>query len=562
MHDLVIRGATVADGLGNPLIRTDVAVKGEHIAEIGDVTESARETVDADGLVLAPGIVDVHTHYDAQLTWESRATPSPSLGVTTVVMGNCGFSIAPCPPDRREQMARNLAEVEGMSIAALEAGIDWSFEEFPEYLALLRRKGCYPNAGVFVGHSAVRTTVLGAEASERAATEDEIAAMRAIVKEAVEAGAIGFATSTSINHNGDGGVPMPSRLAEDDELRALVGVLGELGRGIFQLTVGPSMTTERLESMAAATGRPVFMTSALHNEAFPDRAIRMLDDAAAAQERGNAVWAQVACQPLSMDFSMRTAFPLQGLNAWEPLHGASDEDFLAIIASPEFRDRFRDDLEKPKRGRIFYGNWQRVEVAMAATPARRPLEGETIAAIAGREGRDPVDVMFDLAGEEELKTTFNAALLNADEDAVEHLLRHDAGLISLSDAGAHLCYLCDAGYGLHLLGHWVRDKGVFDLADGIRRITSLPAQLYGIQDRGEIVPGKFADLLLFDPATVGRGAIRRVDDLPGGESRLIREPCGVLGVWVNGTGVFDDRGYRDVPPPGHVLDRVVSQDVV
>ena len=229
MHDLAIRGATVADGLGNPLMRADVAVSGERIAEVGDVTESARETVEADGLVLAPGIVDVHTHYDAQLTWESRATPSPALGVTTVVMGNCGFSIAPCPPEKREQMARNLAEVEGMSIAALEAGIDWSFEGFPDYLALLRRKGCYPNAGVFVGHSAVRTTVLGAEASERAATDGEIAAMRAIVKEAVEAGAIGFATSTSINHNGDGGVPMPSRLAEDDELRALVGVLGELG---------------------------------------------------------------------------------------------------------------------------------------------------------------------------------------------------------------------------------------------------------------------------------------------------------------------------------------------
>ena len=234
MHDLVIRGAMVADGVGNPLIEADVAVSGEHIVEVGDVTESARETVSADGLVLAPGIVDVHTHYDAQVTWESQVTPSPSLGVTTVVMGNCGFSIAPCPPDRREQMARNLAEVEGMSIAALEAGIDWGFETFPEYLSQLRRKGCYPNAGVFVGHSAVRTTVLGAEASERAATEDEIATMRGIVHEAMEAGAIGFATSASINHNGDGGVPMPSRLAEDDELRALVGVLGELGRGIFQ----------------------------------------------------------------------------------------------------------------------------------------------------------------------------------------------------------------------------------------------------------------------------------------------------------------------------------------
>ena len=555
MHDLIIRGAMVADGVGNPLIRADVAVAGERIAEVGDVTGSARQTVDADGLVLAPGIVDVHTHYDAQLTWESRATPSPALGVTTVVMGNCGFSIAPCPPDRREQMARNLAEVEGMSIAALEAGIDWSFEDFSDYLALLRRKGCYPNAGVFVGHSAVRTAVLGAEASERAATGDEIATMRGIVTEAMEAGAIGFATSTSINHNGDGGVPMPSRLAEDDEMRALVGVLGELGRGIFQLTVGPGMTVERLEGLAAETGRPVFMTAALHNETFPDRAIGMLEDAAAAQGRGNAVWAQVSCQPLSMDFSMRTAFPLQSLDSWEPLHGASDRDFLAIIASPEFRNRFRDDLEKPQRGRIFYGDWRRVAVAMAATPAHRPLEGETIEAIAGREGRDPVDVMFDLAVDEKLGTTFNAALLNADETAVEGLLRHDAGLISLSDAGAHLCYLCDAGYGLHLLGHWVRDKGVFDLADGIRRITSLPAQLYGIAERGEIAPGKFADLLLFDPAEVGRGALRRVDDLPGGESRLIREPCGVHGVWVNGTGVFDGRGYRDVPPPGHVLDR-------
>ena len=555
MHDLIIRGAMVADGVGNPLIRADVAVAGERIAEVGEVTVSARQTVEADGLVLAPGIVDVHTHYDAQLTWESRATPSPALGVTTVVMGNCGFSIAPCPPDRREQMARNLAEVEGMSIAALEAGIDWSFEDFSDYLALLRRKGCYPNAGVFVGHSAVRTTVLGAEASERAATGDEIATMRGIVTEAMEAGAIGFATSTSINHNGDGGVPMPSRLAEDDEMRALVGVLGELGRGIFQLTVGPGMTVERLEGLAAETGRPVFMTAALHNETFPDRAIGMLEDAAAAQSRGNAVWAQVSCQPLSMDFSMRTAFPLQSLDSWEPLHGASDRDFLAIIASPEFRNRFRDDLEKPQRGRIFYGDWRRVAVAMAATPAHRPLEGETIEAIAGREGRDPVDVMFDLAVDEKLGTTFNAALLNADETAVEGLLRHDAGLISLSDAGAHLCYLCDAGYGLHLLGHWVRDKGVFDLADGVRRITSLPAQLYGIPDRGEIAPGKFADLLLFDPAEVGRGALRRVDDLPGGESRLIREPCGVHGVWVNGTGVFDGRGYRDVPPPGHVLDR-------
>ncbi len=558
MHDLVIRGARVADGVGNPLMEADVAVDGDRIVGIGRVTEDARQTVDADGLVLAPGIVDVHTHYDAQLTWESRATPSPALGVTTVVMGNCGFSIAPCPPDRREQIARNLAEVEGMSIAALEAGIDWSFESFPDYLALLRRKGCYPNAGVFVGHSAVRTAVLGPEASDRTATEDEIATMRAMVAEALEAGAIGFATSTSINHNGDGGIPMPSRLADEAELRALVGTLGEAGRGVFQLTVGPGVTVPFLEELAAETGRPVFMTAALHNDTFPDRAVGMLEDAAAAQRRGHGVWAQVSCQPLSMDFSMRTAFPLQSLDAWEPLHNASDEEFLAIIGSRAFRDRFRADLEKPQRGKLFYGDWQKVEVAMADAPRNRALEGETIAAIAERERRDPVDIMFDLASDERLGTVFNAALLNSDEAAVEPLLRHEAGLISLSDAGAHLCYLCDAAYGLHLLGHWVREKSVFGLEDGIRRITSLPARLYGIADRGELAPGKFADLLLFDPEGVERGPLRRVDDLPGGESRLLRDAQGVHGVWVNGVQVFDGSDYLDVPPPGHVLDRFAA----
>jgi N-acyl-D-aspartate/D-glutamate deacylase len=558
MHDLVIRGAMVADGVGNPLVQTDVAVDGEQIVAVGDVTESARETVDADGLVLAPGIVDVHTHYDAQLTWESKATPSPALGVTTVVMGNCGFSIAPCPPDRREQIARNLAEVEGMSIAALEAGIDWGFESFPEYLDMLRQKGCYPNAGCFVGHSAVRTTVLGDEASERAATEDEVATMRGMVKEAVEAGAIGFATSTSLNHNGDGGVPMPSRLADEAEMRSLVGVLGELRRGIFQLTVGPSMTVPFLEELAAETGRPVFMTAALHNDTFPDRAIGMLEGSAEAQSRGNGVWAQVSCQPLSMDFSMRTAFPLQSLDAWAPLHKASDEDFLAIIKSEDFRNQFRDDLDKPQRGKLFYGDWGKVEVAMATAPEHQGLEGQTLATIAENQQRDPVDVMFDLAADERLGTVFNAALLNSDEARVEELLQHDAGLVSLSDAGAHLCYLCDAGYGLHLLGHWVREKGTFDLVDGIRRITSLPARLYGIIDRGEIAPGKFADLMLIDPAAVGRGPIRRVDDLPGGESRLVRNPRGLHGVWVNGTQVFDGTDYRDVPPPGHVLDRYAT----
>ena len=238
MHDLVIRGAEVADGSGAPLRMADVAVSDGRITEVGRVGGAAKQSVDGSGLVLSPGIVDVHTHYDAQLTWDSNATPSPALGVTTVVVGNCGFSIAPCPPECRDLIARNLAEVEGMSLTALRSGTNWEFESFAEYLTLLKRKGVTPNVAAFIGHSAVRTMVMGDEASARAANDDEVAAMRDLVAGGMDAGAVGFSTSTSINHYGDGGVPMPSRLAEESELHSLVGVLGEKKRGVFQLTVG------------------------------------------------------------------------------------------------------------------------------------------------------------------------------------------------------------------------------------------------------------------------------------------------------------------------------------
>ena len=345
MYDLLIRGVQLADGLGNPLKTADISVQGGRITEVGRIDGAAKQIIDADGLVLAPGIVDVHTHYDAQLTWDSDATPSPSLGVTTVVVGNCGFSIAPCPPECRDLIARNLAEVEGMSLAALRSGTNWEFESFAEYLALLRRKGVTPNVAAFIGHSAVRTMVMGEEASERAANEDEVAAMRDLVAAGMDAGAIGFSTSTSLNHHGDGGVPMPSRLAEESELRSLVGVLGEKGRGVFQLTVGPSMTSEVMESIAADNGCPVFQTAALYNEAFPERAPKMVRDSAAAQGRGNQLWAQVSCQSLSMNFALTAAFPLQSLDAWKPLIDADHESFERQISGAEFRNRFRHELD-------------------------------------------------------------------------------------------------------------------------------------------------------------------------------------------------------------------------
>jgi len=558
MHDLVIKGAVVADGTGAPLRSADVAVKDGRIAEVRRITGAATETIDADGLVLAPGIVDVHTHYDAQLTWDSNATPSPSLGVTTVVVGNCGFSIAPCTPECRDLIARNLAEVEGMSLTALRSGTNWDFESFDEYLTLLKRKGVTPNVAAFIGHSAVRTMVMGPEASERAASEDEVTAMRNLVSDGMDAGAVGFSTSTSINHYGDGGVPMPSRLAEESELRSLVGVLGEKGRGVFQLTVGPNMTSKVMESLAKDNNCPVFQTAALFNEAYPERAPRMVSDSAEAQARGNQLWAQVSCQSLSMDFALTAAFPMQSLDAWRPLIDADNESFERQIRDSEFRSRFRHDLEVPQKGKLFYGDWSKVEVAMAARPENRELEGLNINQLAARQGKDPIDAFFDLSADEGLETVYTAGLMNSDEDEVEKLMREPGSLVSLSDAGAHLRYLCDAAYGLHFLGHWVRERGSFELADAVRRLTSLPADLYRLQGRGRIVPGAHADLLLFDPATVARGPLRRAFDLPGGESRLTRDPLGVHGVWVNGQHVFDGKDYVAATPPGVVIDNFAA----
>ncbi|MBM3517360.1 MAG: amidohydrolase family protein [Alphaproteobacteria bacterium] len=559
MFDLVIRRARLVDGLGGPARRADLGVRGERIAEIGDLKgAAARQVVDAGGLCLAPGIVDLHTHYDAQLTWDPTASPSPALGVTTVVMGNCGFGIAPCPPAAREAMIANLSVVEGMDLGALRAGVDWSFESFPEYLALLRRRGSYPNVAVLMGHSALRTAVMGAVAAERAEpTAAELAAMRRILAEGMAAGAIGFASSFSPNHIGWGGVPMPSTLASEAELGALLAVLGEAGRGVFQMAVGARMTVPKLEALAAATGRPMFLiaTLAMHNEAMPGRALAMLDSCAAAQGRGHEVWVQVTCQPLAFDFTPANPYPFYSHDAFAGIRAAGAERLRAAYADGAFRERFRADLRAPKPGVMFFGRWDRVEVAIPARPENAGLEGRSIADIAAEQGQDPVDCYCDLALDEDLRTVVLARLLNVATEGVEPLLRHRAGVIALSDAGAHIVHMCDAGYALHFLGHWVRERGAMDLAEGVRRLTSHPAALYRIPDRGVLRPGAFADLLLFDPDRIGVTKPRRVRDLPGGAMRTLRDPLGVHGVWVNGTHVFDGADY--VPhahAPGHLLD--------
>ena len=558
MTDLVIRGAIIVDGLGHEPRRADLAVKNGKISAIGEIKNKGAETIDADGLTLAPGIVDVHTHYDAQVTWDATLSPSPSLGVTTAVMGNCGFGIAPAFPQSRDLVIRNLSVVEGMDLEALRTGIKWNFESFAEYMAMLRRRGAYANLAVLAGHSTIRTAVMGEAASERKdATPEELAEMKAMVSEAMAHGAIGLGASYSLNHSGYGGVPMPSTIAPMSELDALVGAMGARGRGVVEIASGAKAPGE-LEPMAAKYGRPFFQGTgvAMYNEQAPDRAIRMFDDCAAALQRGNGLYIQIPCQPLSFDFTMANAYPFYSHAAFDPIKAFTPEQLKAVFRDPSWREKFREDAKNPRPGMIFQGTWDRVMVAVAQKPANAKYVNRYAAEIAATEHRDPLDVVLDLSLDENLETAFLGRFLNVGDDGVARLLKHEAGVVALSDAGAHLIYMCDAGFGLHFLARWVRERGDFDIAEGVRRLTSHPADLYGIPNRGRLTVGAQADLLLFDPATVGVSPAERVADLPGGGRRTIRRPTGVHGVFCNGVKTFDGKDYvKHAKGPGQVLDR-------
>ncbi|GEP59909.1 amidohydrolase [Reyranella soli] len=558
MVDLVIRGATVVDGLGNDPKRADVAVKDGKIAAIGSISDKGNETVDADGLVLSPGIVDVHTHYDAQVTWDSTLSPSPSLGVTTAVIGNCGFGIVPAPPAVRDLVIRNLSVVEGMDLDALRAGIKWDFESFAEYMGMLRRRGAYANMAVLAGHSTIRTAVMGEDASQRKdATPEELARMKAMVADAMANGAIGLGASYSLNHSGYGGVPMPSTIAPMSELEALVGAMGPRGKGVVEIASGVK-TPQELEPMAAKYGRPFFQGTgvAMYNEQEPNRSIKMFEDSAAAIRRGVGLYIQIPCQPLSFDFTMANAYPFYSHSAFDPIKAYSPEQLKVVLRDHSWREKFRENARNPKPGMIFQGNWDRVMVAVAQKERNAKYVNRYAAEIAKTEHRDPLDVMLDLALDEDLETAFLGRFLNVGDDGVARLLKHEAGVVALSDAGAHLIYMCDAGFGLHFLAHWVRERGDFTIQEGIRRLTSHPADLYGIQNRGRLAVGAQADMLLFDPATVGISPAERVADLPGGGRRTIRRPTGVHGVFCNGVKTFDGKDYvKHAKGPGHVLDR-------
>jgi len=556
MFDLVIKDAEIFDGSGAKPVRGDLGVTGGRITEIGSRLGAAKETVKADGLALAPGIIDGHTHYDAQITWDPFVDPSPALGVTTAVLGNCGFTIAPCKPQDRDLTMRHLTHVEGMSLDALRAGIKWGFESFPQYLDMLARQGVGPNVACFAGHSAIRTFVMGEQATERTATGDEIAKMADLVRESMAAGAVGFASSTAEAHNGEGGTPMPSRLADDKELRALVNAMGEGGKGVYMLTKGSKTSIPYLEEIAAEARRPVVIAALFHSNTNPTAAFTTLDQVNAARSRGHQLVAQTSCCPLSMDFSFRSPYLFESMQAWKPAMAAHDPaELKKIYSDPSWRASVRNELAE-RRGRLLFNSeWNKLFVVETAKEENRKLEGSTLAEMAKQAGKDPLDCILDFALSENLDTLFVAQLLHNDDKEVGKILADPNTHISLSDAGAHLTFFCDAAFGLHLLGHWSRDLGVLDLPQAVHRLSGQPAQLFGLQGRGLLKQGYAADLMLFDPKTVARGPKRRAHDLPAGAARLTTSAVGLHGVWINGAQVTDANGFCAGPKsrPGEVL---------
>ena len=562
MHDLIIRNAQIFDGTGLAPVLSDVAVSNGRIAHIGHTTEAAKESIDAQGLALMPGIVDLHTHYDAQVTWDRTMSPSPALGVTTAVIGNCGFGIAPCPAPLQETMLKNLSVVEGMDLNSLLTGVNWEFESFGQYMDQLRRIGPYINTAVFAGHSVIRTAVMGADGSSKIdPSPEQLQTMRNMVSDAMDHGAIGFASSFSPNHSGYGGIPMPSTIASEAELRALTAILGEKKKGVFMMATGTRASPDIMESIVEDTGRPAYISTVLtmYNEGNPLLGATYYERCAQALARGHELYILTSCQPLSFDFSLTDPYVLLSHSAFDVVKSATADALPSIYRSAEFRNAFRENLKHPKAGILFLGNWRHIEVGQTMRPENQKLEGQSIQALADLHGQDPVDVFFDLALSEDLGTHFVGKFFNNNDEGVAPSLKHPASVITLSDAGAHLSYMCDAGFGLYFLSHWVRDTGHFTLSEGIRKITSEPADRFRIPERGRLQVGLPADMLLFDPATVGISKPIPVQDLPGGGSRMVRTATGVHGVWVNGVKVHDGHNYVDHPQgPGQVLDRFNS----
>jgi N-acyl-D-amino-acid deacylase len=534
--DIVIRGGTVIDGTGAEGSRADVAVTGGRISGIGSGLEGDR-VLDASGQVVSPGFVDIHTHYDAQVFWDPSLTPSSFHGVTTVIAGNCGFSIAPIRAECVSLLARTLQHVEDMSFDTLSAGVPWGeFETFPQYLDAVANRGVALNYGCYVGHTAVRLYVMGEDAYERPATPDEIALMQTVVADAMAGGAAGFASSASPTHNGDGGRPVPSRVSDLAELRALLEPVKQCGRGVVALLPGGVFSNQEVFKLQREVGRPFTWTALLTVKGYPYHE-KVVAEHDAAWAEGVEVWPQVSCRPLVFQMNLSEPFTLNMRPTFAALMGKSKDERLAAYRDPAWRATAWEDVSGGAGG--FPLNWSAISVAESRS--HPDLTDCPVMTVAEERGCSPLDVMLDVSLDDDLESRFWSVLANDDPEGIAWLLPRDNVLLGLADSGAHVSQLCDACFSTDLLGNWVRDRGVMPLERAIHKLTGEPAAVYGLADRGTVEVGKAADLCVFDPETVAPGPLRRVRDFPADGERLTADaPVGMTHTLVNGVPIRVD----------------------
>lgn len=554
VYDLIIKNGMVIDGNGGPRVRADVAAQNGKIVAIGKIDGTAADTIEASGKIVCPGFVDPHTHYDAQITWDQLLSSSSEHGVTTVMMGNCGVGIAPCRPAERALLTEDLVTVEGIDHEVLTEGIRWGWETFPQFIDAAAKRGSAINLAFMTPIAPLRTYVLGAEANERAATAAETQTIAGLLRDAMQAGAWGFSTTASRQHIGHGGKPLAARLASQDELTAYCGVLKQLKRGVIELAL-----TKRYSELAQdeeallkflldASERPVTWLSVHNLVEKPNAIAQILDRVAPLIKRGGIP--QMLTRPLLYDMNLRRPFMFTEMNAAKPLFDASFETQMGIYADADFRKAFKDEL---KLGRKWAGLAQNVTIVSVENPALKQYEGMTIGDVAKARGKDPNDTFFDIAVEDQLQVKYVVPRANTDKAALAATLRDSRTMIGLSDAGAHLDMLCESGYTTYLLGHWVREEKAMSLERAIQRITSEPADFFGMRDRGRLETGAAADMVVFDENKIASPQRPTpVKDLPAGGTRLYARAEGISQVVVNGKILYQN-GKHTGAVPGQIL---------
>jgi len=550
-YDLIIRNGTIVDGTGAPRRRADITISHGRIAEIGQCQDSARRVLDASDLIVTPGFIDPHTHYDAQICWDPLVSCSSWHGITTVLMGNCGVGIAPCKPAVREVATWDLVNVEAIPFEVLNRGITWEWQSFPEYMDAAARRPKAINLAFLAPLTPFRHFVIGEESMERAATSDETSLIKSLLKEAVAAGAFGFSTTNIMQHIGYQGRPLACRLASNDELKAYCNALKELGKGAIEiaLTRTPSVMNDDeyalLDLLLTESARPVTWLALMKRYDLPGAYHETMRRAEPLIKRGAVP--QISNLRLVNELDLRSPFMLASFPSWIPAFNQPIEVQKQLYSNPDFRAAFRNDLKTP---RVFHGIWSLLWVKEVTTPRLKQFEGRTVAEIAQERGKDGLDTFLDLALEDNLQLIYTMARFDVPED----LLADSRTMIGLSDGGAHVDMLCDAGYCTELLGSAVREKQLMSLELAVKRLTSEPADFFGIRERGRLAVGYGADIAIFDYDTVGscaeRPEARR--DLPGGGRRLVVPAQGIKYTIVNGEILYENQQHTGVFP-GEVL---------